>query len=487
MLATFARELGLAEPRCPGTARAVRSRSWAPRWRAAGAVEKVALDILLLAQTEVGEVAEASGDGRGGSSAMPHKRNPVGAVRARAAARAVRAAAGVLLEAMAGEHERAAGAWHSEWAALSDALAHTGGAAWSLHEALSGLEVDAERMRANLELGESDEAARSRRASRGDERVHRPGAEARVTVELNHRLEGPDGAPVVIFAGSLGANLSMWDEQAATFTTRHRVLRFDHRGHGGSPVPPGPYTMDELAGDVLALLDRLAIDRVTFCGLSLGGAVGMTLALRAPERIERLVLCSTAMQFGPPEQWLDRAATVRDHGIEALAPSVLERWLTPSAPPEMVARLYSILRSTPAEGYAAAARRSRGHDLRGALGAIGAPTLAIAAAHDPATPPAQLEAIAAEVPGRPPPRARRCRAPVQRRAGGRFNRDALRVPGRRRHAHAAGRCSATTTSTARSRRRPTSRPTSRTSSRATRGARSGPGRASTGACAAPSR
>jgi 3-carboxy-cis,cis-muconate cycloisomerase len=105
-----------------------------------------------LAQTEVGEVAEAAGDGRGGSSAMPHKRNPVGAVRARAAARSVRGAAGVLLEAMAGEHERAAGAWHSEWTALSDALAGTGGAAWALHEGLDGLTVDTDRMRANLDL-----------------------------------------------------------------------------------------------------------------------------------------------------------------------------------------------------------------------------------------------------------------------------------------------------------------------------------------------
>jgi 3-carboxy-cis,cis-muconate cycloisomerase len=117
---------------------------------AAGAVEKVALDVILLSQTEVGEVAEESGGGRGGSSAMAHKHNPVGSIRARAAARSVRAAAGVLLEAMAGEHERAAGAWHSEWQALSEALAGTGGAAWSLHEALAGLTVDAERMRANL-------------------------------------------------------------------------------------------------------------------------------------------------------------------------------------------------------------------------------------------------------------------------------------------------------------------------------------------------
>jgi len=147
----FAARLGLAAPPLPwhGDRRPV-AELGAALAIAAGACEKVALDIVLLAQTEVGEVAEASDSGRGGSSAMPHKRNPVGAIRSRAAARTVRAAAGVLLEAMAGEHERAAGAWHSEWRALSDALAFTGGAAWSLHEALDGLTVDADRMRTNL-------------------------------------------------------------------------------------------------------------------------------------------------------------------------------------------------------------------------------------------------------------------------------------------------------------------------------------------------
>jgi 3-carboxy-cis,cis-muconate cycloisomerase len=147
----FAAELGLAAPALPwhGDRRPV-AELGAALAVAAGAVEKVALDIVLLAQTEVGEVAEASEGGRGGSSAMPHKHNPVGAVRARAAARAVRGAAGVLLEAMAGEHERAAGAWQSEWRALSEALAFTGGAAWSLHEALAGLTVDSQRMGANL-------------------------------------------------------------------------------------------------------------------------------------------------------------------------------------------------------------------------------------------------------------------------------------------------------------------------------------------------
>jgi 3-carboxy-cis,cis-muconate cycloisomerase len=147
----FAAELGLAAPPLPwhGDRRPV-AELGAALAVAAGAVEKVALDVVLLAQTEVGEVAEATTGGRGGSSAMPHKQNPVGAVRARAAARTVRGAAGVLLEAMAAEHERAAGAWHSEWRALSEALAFTGGAAWSLHEALAGLTIDPERMRANM-------------------------------------------------------------------------------------------------------------------------------------------------------------------------------------------------------------------------------------------------------------------------------------------------------------------------------------------------
>jgi 3-carboxy-cis,cis-muconate cycloisomerase len=158
VLGAFARELGLDEPVLPWHAdRRPVAELGAALAIAAGAVEKVALDIVLLAQTEVGEVAEASGGGRGGSSAMPHKQNPVGAVRARAAARSVRGAAGVLLEAMAGEHERAAGAWHSEWRALSDALAGTGGAAWSLHEALDGLTVDPERMRANVSPDLRDE------------------------------------------------------------------------------------------------------------------------------------------------------------------------------------------------------------------------------------------------------------------------------------------------------------------------------------------
>jgi 3-carboxy-cis,cis-muconate cycloisomerase len=152
VLAGFAAQLELAEPTLPWHGDRTRVAGLGAALAiAAGACEKVALDIVLLAQNEVGEVGEASEGGRGGSSAMAHKRNPVGAIRARAAARSVRGAVGVLLEAMAGEHERAAGAWQSEWGALSSALAGTGGAAWSLREALEGLTIHPERMREHLD------------------------------------------------------------------------------------------------------------------------------------------------------------------------------------------------------------------------------------------------------------------------------------------------------------------------------------------------
>jgi 3-carboxy-cis,cis-muconate cycloisomerase len=154
VLSAFAERLGLAEPPLPWhTTRVPVAELGAALALAAGALEKVALDVTLMAQTEVGELAERSEGGRGGSSTLPHKRNPVGAVRCAASARMARAAAAALIGGMAQEHERASGgAWHGEWPALSDALALTGGAAWSLGESLDGLEVDTDAMSRNLEL-----------------------------------------------------------------------------------------------------------------------------------------------------------------------------------------------------------------------------------------------------------------------------------------------------------------------------------------------
>jgi 3-oxoadipate enol-lactonase len=214
----------------------------------------------------------------------------------------------------------------------------------------------------------------------------------------HHVLEGPEQAPVLLFASSLGTTHAMWEPQALALKSEFRVLRYDHRGHGGSPAPPGPYTIDDLAGDAIALLDELGIERVTFVGLSIGGAVAVTAALRAPERFERLVLASTAARFGPPEQWQERAATVRAEGVEAVADAALERWLTPEAPEALRERLRAMLVSTPSEGYAACCEALGGYDARGRLGELAMPVLAIAGDGDPTTPPAALQAIVDEVP-----------------------------------------------------------------------------------------
>ena len=214
----------------------------------------------------------------------------------------------------------------------------------------------------------------------------------------NYVLEGPETAPVVLFASSLGTTHEMWCPQAEALRDEVRVLRYDHRGHGGSPAPPGPYSIDELAGDALALLDELGVARATFVGLSIGGAVAITAALRAPERFERLVLCSTGAQFPPPEQWVDRAATVRAEGVEAIADATLGRWLSPEAPDGKRERLRAMLLSTPREGYAACCEALAGYDARGRLGELTMPVLAIAGADDPTTPPAALQAIVDAVP-----------------------------------------------------------------------------------------
>ncbi|HEX5619126.1 MAG TPA: 4-carboxymuconolactone decarboxylase [Solirubrobacteraceae bacterium] len=202
---------------------------------------------------------------------------------------------------------------------------------------------------------------------------------------VNHRLDGPDGAPVVMFANSLGTTLEMWDAQVEALRDRYRVLRFDHRGHR---------TVHELAKDAVALLDRLEIPRVAYCGVSLGGAVGMTIARRAPERIERLALCATALEFGPPQQWHDRAATVLSEGMAAIAPAGLERWFTPDADPELVARFDAMLRAQQVEAYAACCEALAEYELSDAEFSM--PTLTIAGAHDPVTPPSKLAAIPAD-------------------------------------------------------------------------------------------
>ena len=214
----------------------------------------------------------------------------------------------------------------------------------------------------------------------------------------HHATDGPDGAAALVLSSSLGTTLAMWEPQVGRLAGPLRVVRYDHRGHGRSPVPDGPYSVAELAGDVLELADRLGLERFSFCGLSLGGLVGMWLASEAPERVDRLVLCCTAAAFPPAAQWLDRAATVRAAGTEAIAAAVLGRWFTSAADPALVERFRAMLVATPREGYAGCCEALAGADLHHGLAAIEAPTLVVTGAADPVAPPASGEALAAALP-----------------------------------------------------------------------------------------
>ena len=224
-----------------------------------------------------------------------------------------------------------------------------------------------------------------------------------IPVDLNCAINGRDDAPVLLLGGSLGTTLDMWEPQVAALSATHRVIRFEHRGHGGSPVPNGPYTMDELGGDVVTMLDRLGLARVSYCGLSIGGMVGQWLGIHAPERIERLVLLCTAAHLPPAAAWHERAGAVREAGsAEVVADAVLGRWFTPryaESHPDVVARYRAMICGIDPEGYAGCCEAIATMDLGSGLPGITAPTLVVAGRQDPSIPPTHGKAIAAAVPG----------------------------------------------------------------------------------------
>jgi 3-oxoadipate enol-lactonase len=214
------------------------------------------------------------------------------------------------------------------------------------------------------------------------------------------RIEGPSEAPVLVLSNSLGTNRALWDAQMPALTARYRVLRYDTRGHGSSPVTTGPYSIAMLASDVLLLLDALKIERAHFCGLSLGGMTGMWLGIHAAARIDRLVLANTAPRIGAAAIWNARIDAVRKGGMQAIAETVLERWFTAAfraSAPEAVGRVGSMLAATPPEGYAACCAAIRDADLWPGIANIRAPALVIAGTHDAATPPADGRKMAEQI------------------------------------------------------------------------------------------
>jgi 3-oxoadipate enol-lactonase len=215
------------------------------------------------------------------------------------------------------------------------------------------------------------------------------------SLELSYDVAG-DG-PVLVVGSSLGTTMRMWEPQFDALAERFRVVRYDHLGHGGSSVPPGPYTVDRLADAVLSLVDDLGVDRFHYLGLSLGGMVGMTIAARLPDRVDRLALLCTSAYLPPAEGWLDRAATVRAEGTAAITEGALGRWFTPAFTD--TDPYAAMLAATPDEGYASCCEAIAAMDLRPVIGGITASTLVIAGSSDPATPPEHGRLIADTVPG----------------------------------------------------------------------------------------
>ena len=217
---------------------------------------------------------------------------------------------------------------------------------------------------------------------------------------IHYALEGQSGTPVLVFSNSLGTDYSMWDPQVPEFRKKLRVLRYDTRGHGQSSPTPGPYSIEQLGKDLIALLDALDLDGVHFCGLSMGGMIGMWLGVNAPERLHKLVLCNTGAKIGTLEAWNARIDAVLKHGMASVAPAIIERWFTPAfrqkAP---IANILKMIEETNPVGYAACCAAVRDFDFREQVSKIRLPTLVISGAHDPATPPADGRFLAQQIPG----------------------------------------------------------------------------------------
>jgi 3-oxoadipate enol-lactonase len=219
---------------------------------------------------------------------------------------------------------------------------------------------------------------------------------------LNVSVEGRDGGPTLMLSNPLGTHLGIWEPQMKALTQLFRVIRYDRRGHGKSQVPPGPYSMERFGRDVLAILDDLNIEKVHWCGLSLGGMVGQWLGANAPERMGKIVLSNTASYYADPTYWHVRIKAVKEGGIAAVADTVIAGWLTADfreREPQIAANLKAMLLATPVQGYLACCEVLSTMDQRELLPKIKSPTLIIAGRHDMATPIAAGEFIRSQIPG----------------------------------------------------------------------------------------
>lgn len=220
-------------------------------------------------------------------------------------------------------------------------------------------------------------------------------------INFRVKIDGPEGAPHLLLVNSLSTTLEMWDEQIPNLAGHFRVIRYDQRGHGGTSTPSGPYTIDDLGQDALAILDELNVSSSSVCGVSLGGMVSLWLGINAPNRVDKIVAACTSANFAPKEFWTQRAESVLKNGVDSLYEGLLGRWFTPyidGRNPKARSLLRTMLSSCTNEGYAEVCGALGNADLRNDLSKINAPTLLIAGAFDPATPPVVAAGLFESVP-----------------------------------------------------------------------------------------
>jgi 3-oxoadipate enol-lactonase len=217
-----------------------------------------------------------------------------------------------------------------------------------------------------------------------------PIANAKDGCPINYQVEGPANAPVLMLCNSLGTNLHMWDDQAEEWSKRFRLVRYDRRGHGQSGAPKGPYSMDMLGRDALAVADAAGAKTFNWCGLSMGGMVGQWMGANARDRVEKLVLSNTHYYYADKQPWADRIKFARDNGLDKLSGPQMERWFTKDfrdANPKPVAKVVEMFTATPLDGFLGCCEAVRDMDFRASTPTITAPTMVIVGSKDPATLP----------------------------------------------------------------------------------------------------
>ena len=221
-------------------------------------------------------------------------------------------------------------------------------------------------------------------------------------VTLNYQTFGDAANPALVFSNSLGTNLNMWKSQVEFFKEDFYVICYDSRGHGASSTPTGPYTVAQLGQDVVNLLDHLKVEKAIFCGISMGGLIGQWLAVHKEERFNKVVVCNTAAKIGEKNAWLERAALVRENGLEQIAATAASRWFTDSfiqANPDVVAALSQDLAAGSKLGYANCCEALAVEDLREEIQSISIPLLVVAGKQDPVTTVADAQFIVDKVAG----------------------------------------------------------------------------------------